>query len=128
MEFHHIGIATREAAELADVFSELSNVPIVHDEVVDGKKLVFLELDGGGLLEFLQPGGEDNIDRFLREHGPGIHHVALETDDIQGALDAASQAGADLVDDVPRPGSRGTRIAFVDPKSTGGILLEFVED
>ena len=128
MDFHHIGIATREAEELATLFSELTRAPIVHNEVVDGKKLVFLELDDGGLLEFLQPGGEDNIDRYLRENGPGIHHVALETDDVQASLDAAKEAGADLVDETPRPGSRGTKIGFVDPASTGGILLEFTEE
>lgn len=128
MQFHHIGIATREATELASIFAELTNAPIVHDEVVDGKKLVFLELDDGGLLEFLQPGGEDNIERFIGENGPGIHHVALETDDVQASLDAASAAGADLIDEEPRPGSRGTQIGFVDPRSTGGILLEFTEE
>jgi methylmalonyl-CoA/ethylmalonyl-CoA epimerase len=128
MDFHHIGIATREAEELAAVFAELTGAPVVHDEVVDGKRLIFLELDDGGLLEFLQPGGEDNIERYLGENGPGIHHVALETDDIKAALDGAREAGAELLDDQPRPGSRGTQIAFVDPKSTGGILLEFTQD
>ncbi|MGM0592260.1 MAG: VOC family protein [Halobacteriota archaeon] len=128
MDFHHIGIATREADELAAIFSELTNAPIVHEEVVDGKKLIFLELDGGGFLEFLQPGGEDTIEKFIRNYGPGIHHVALDTDDVQASLDAASEAGAELLDEVPRDGSRGTKIGFVDPKSTGGILLEFVQD
>jgi methylmalonyl-CoA/ethylmalonyl-CoA epimerase len=67
------------------------------------------------------------VARYLDEQGPGLHHVALATDEIEGALAAARGAGVELIDESPRPGAWGHEVAFCHPKSTGGVLVEFVE-
>lgn len=127
MQFDHVGVATDDAAGLADLFESLLGTPIAHEEKFDGMRVVFLDC-GDGYLELLEPlGDEGAISRFLDREGPGLHHVALATDDIEGALDAAREMGVELVDEEPRPGAWGHDVAFLHPKSTGGVLVEFVE-
>lgn len=128
MDFHHIGVPTEDAAELAELYSELFEMPVVHEEQIEDKTIVFLELDTGGYVELLEQEGEGNITNYLEEHGPGIHHFAYETDDIEAALENARALGVDLIDEEPRPGSWGSTIAFLDPDLTGGVLFEFVEE
>jgi methylmalonyl-CoA/ethylmalonyl-CoA epimerase len=83
---------------------------------------------GEGHVELLRPLGPDTaVGRFLAKDGPGLHHVAYGTDDIQSALDAVRGAGLRLIDEQPRTGIRGSRVAFLHPKSTGGVLTELVE-
>jgi methylmalonyl-CoA/ethylmalonyl-CoA epimerase len=127
MRFDHVGVAARDAADLADLFDGLLGAPVAHEETFDGMAVVFLELDGGGYLELLEPADGGAIADYLDREGPGIHHVALATDDIAGALDRARELGVDLVDEVPRPGAWGHEVAFLHPRSTGGVLVEFVE-
>ncbi|RLM59876.1 methylmalonyl-CoA epimerase [Halobellus sp. Atlit-31R] len=124
--FDHVGVATTDGAELAATFETLFEAPLVHEEVFDGMALRFLEL-GDGYLELLEPAADGTIARFLDGHGPGIHHVALRTDDVRAALDRARDAGVALVDEEPRPGAWGHEVAFLHPKSTGGVLVEYVE-
>jgi methylmalonyl-CoA/ethylmalonyl-CoA epimerase len=128
MEFHHAGIATRNAGELAELYGELFGADCVHEEEFHGMYVCFLSV-GDGYLELLEPvSGEGTIAEYLDRNGPGIHHLAVETDDIEGALDAARDLGVDLVDEQPRPGAWGHRVAFLHPGSTGGVLFEFVEE
>jgi methylmalonyl-CoA/ethylmalonyl-CoA epimerase len=128
MEFDHAGIATDNLDGIADLYGSLFDAPVAHEEEFDGLRVAFLDL-GNGSLELLEPlpGADGAIPRYLDDHGPGIHHLALRTDDIEGALDAAREAGVDLVDEVPRPGAWGHDVAFLHPASTGGVLVEFVE-
>ncbi|OYR44682.1 MULTISPECIES: methylmalonyl-CoA epimerase [unclassified Halorubrum] len=126
MRFDHVGVATRDAADLADLFEGLLHAPIAHEETFDGMDVVFLELDGG-YFELLEPDDGGAIADYLDREGPGIHHVALATDDLRGALDRARDLGVDLVDEEPRPGAWGHEVAFLHPRSTGGVLVEFVE-
>ena len=126
MHFDHAGIATDDATELAELFSELFEVDVVHEEEFDGMKVIFLET-GDGYFELLEPLEDGTIARYVEENGAGIHHLALATDDIEGALERAREMGIDLVDEEPRPGAWGHTVAFLHPKSTGGILIEFVE-
>jgi len=126
MEFDHAGIATDDAAALAEQYSALLEAPVVHEEEFDGMRIVFLDV-GGGYFELLEPLGEEGaIASFLGDNGPGIQHLALATDDIEGALDRARDQGVELIDEQPREGAWGHDVAFLHPKSTGGILLEFV--
>ncbi|MBB6645976.1 methylmalonyl-CoA epimerase [Halobellus ruber] len=125
MSFHHLGIATADGADLAATFEGLLGAPVVHEESVDGMTVRFLELDGG-YFELLEPRAEGTIARYLDRHGPGIHHVALATDDVASALDRARDLGIDPVDEAPRPGAWGHEVAFLHPDSTGGVLVEFV--
>ncbi|WP_290809886.1 methylmalonyl-CoA epimerase [Halovivax sp.] len=126
MQFDHAGIATDDAAALAELFVDLCGVSLAHEEVFDGMRVVFLDC-GNGYLELLEPEADGTIARYLDEHGPGIHHLAFETDDAAAALDRARELGIGLVDEEPRPGAWGHEVAFLHPKDTGGVLVEFVE-
>ncbi|WP_255167962.1 methylmalonyl-CoA epimerase [Natrononativus amylolyticus] len=126
MRFDHAGIATDDAAALADLFSSLFDAEIAHDETFDGMRVVFLALENG-YFELLEPLEEGTIAGYLERHGPGIHHLAVETDDVEAALETAREAGIELVDEEPRPGAWGHSVAFLHPRDTGGVLLEFVE-
>jgi methylmalonyl-CoA/ethylmalonyl-CoA epimerase len=81
-------------------------------------------VDEGTAIEVIAPAGNAGIQRFLDKRGPGLHHICLEVDDIDGALDALRAAGVPLIDDAPRPGARGHRVAFLHPAATGGVLFE----
>jgi len=127
MRFDHVGVATRDADTLVDLFGTLLSAPVAHRETFDGLDVTFLDL-GNGYLELLEPlDDEGAIPRYLDREGPGIHHVALETPDVAAALDVAREYGVDLVDESPRPGAWGHDVAFLHPGSTGGVLVEFVE-
>jgi methylmalonyl-CoA/ethylmalonyl-CoA epimerase len=126
MELDHIGVATDDAAGLAGLYADLFGTPVVHEETFDGMLVVFLELDGN-YFELLEPLEEGTIGSYLDRSGPGVHHVALRTPDIEAALDRVQRAGVDLVDEEPRQGAWGHTVAFLHPKSTGGVLVEFVE-
>ena len=126
MEFDHIGVATTAAADLADLYADLLGTPVAHEETFEGMSVVFLEL-GDGYFELLEPRDDGAVARYLDRHGPGIHHVALRTPDIDRSLERARGLGVDLVDEEPRPGAWGHTVAFLHPKSTGGVLVEFVE-
>jgi methylmalonyl-CoA/ethylmalonyl-CoA epimerase len=127
MHFDHAGIVTDDADALAEAYSELLDVPVAHRETFEGMAVVFLDT-GDGHFELLEPLDDDAaITRFLDENGPGIHHVALATDDIEAALRRADGMGVERIDEEPRPGAWGHEVAFLHPKDTGGILVEFVE-
>jgi len=127
MRFHHAGIATDDAERLAGLYGELFAAPTVHDEQFDGMTVMFLELDGG-YFELLEPLEKGPIADYLDSHGPAIHHLAVSTDDIDAALATARDCGVDCIDDEPRPGAWGHDVAFLHPNSTGGVLIEFVDD
>ena len=126
MEFDHLGVATDDAAGLAELYADLLDAPVVHEETFDGMSVVFLAV-GGGYFELLEPTDGGPIARYLDRNGPGIHHVALETADIAASLRRARELGVECIDEEPRPGAWGHTVAFLHPKSTGGVLVEFVE-
>jgi methylmalonyl-CoA/ethylmalonyl-CoA epimerase len=126
MKFDHAGIATDDADALADLYAELVGAEVVHEEVVDGLSLTFLDL-GNGYFELLEPVEEGTVSKYLERNGPSIHHLAVETDDIEAALETARDLGVDLIDEKPRPGAWGHDVAFLHPRSTGGVLIEFVQ-
>jgi len=126
MELDHVGIATPDAAGQAAAVSELLDASVVHREEFDGLDVIFVELSAG-YLELLEPLEDGTVQRFLDREGPGLHHLAFRTDDIEAALAHATDLGIDLIDEKPRPGAWGHQVAFLHPASTGGVLLEFVE-
>jgi methylmalonyl-CoA/ethylmalonyl-CoA epimerase len=126
MDFDHAGIATRDADALAEQYAALLDAGVAHEETFDGMQVVFLDL-GNGFFELLEPLEGGTIDDYLAEHGPGIHHLALQTGDIDRALERAREHDVDLVDEEPREGAWGHDVAFLHPASTGGVLLEFVQ-
>ena len=127
MQFHHAGIATDDAAGLADRYAALFDAPIVHEERFDGMEIIFLAFDNS-YFELLEPRDKGPIAGYLDERGPGIHHLAVATDDIGAALSTAADHGIDRIDEEPRPGAWGHEVAFLHPSSTGGVLIEFVAD
>lgn len=127
MQIDHFGIATPDADALAGLFVDLIDAPVVHEEVFENLSIRFLDL-GNGYFELLEPlTDEGPIARYLDRNGPGIHHAAMETADIERALDTARDLGIRLIDESPRAGAWGHDVAFLHPDSTGGILLEFVQ-
>ncbi|ESP88073.1 methylmalonyl-CoA epimerase [Candidatus Halobonum tyrrellensis] len=126
MELHHAGVATDDAAALADLFVNVLGCEVAHEETFDGMDVVFLDCSNG-YLELLEPHEGGTIARYLDREGPGIHHLAFATDGVGRALDRARESGVELVDETPRPGAWGHDVAFLHPGSTGGVLVEFVE-
>ncbi|ELY86415.1 methylmalonyl-CoA epimerase [Natrinema altunense] len=126
MHFDHAGIATDDATALAALYGDLFGLEIAHEEEFDGMRVVFLDC-GDGYFELLEPLEEGTIARYLEDNGAGIHHLALATDDIEGALETVRDHDVALIDEEPRPGAWGHSVAFLHPADTGGILIELVE-
>jgi methylmalonyl-CoA/ethylmalonyl-CoA epimerase len=124
---HHAGIATDDADALAATYTELLGCQRVHEERFDDMLVLFLEFDNG-YFELLEPRDGGTIADYLDAHGPGVHHLAVATPDIEGALARSRELGVELVDEKPRPGAWGHEVAFLHPRSTGGVLVEFVSD
>ena len=125
----HIGVAVSDLDEAADLYRERFQMAEQHRETVEeqGVEAILFEV-GEGHVELIAPLTEDSgVGKFLAKNGPGLHHVAYATDDIESALSAVSEAGLRLIDKEPRRGIRGSRVAFLHPKATGGVLTELVE-
>jgi methylmalonyl-CoA/ethylmalonyl-CoA epimerase len=125
----HIGVAVEDLDEAVALYSERFGMPVQHRETVEeqGVEAVLLGV-GESHVELLRPLSADTaVGKFLERNGPGLHHVAYGTDDIESALDSVRGAGLRLIDESPRTGIRGSRVAFVHPKSTGGVLTELVQ-
>ena len=125
----HIGVAVEDLDEAVALYEGRLGMPFQHRETVEeqGVEAVLLGV-GESHVELLRPLAADTaVGRFLERSGPGLHHVAYGTDDIESALEAARSAGLRLIDERPRTGIRQSRVAFVHPKSTGGVLTELVE-
>ena len=123
----HIGVAVENLADALAFYRDVLGLDPRAAESADGATIVSLPF-GGPEVELLEPTTPDGpIARFLAKRGPGIHHVCYEVTDLDAALDRCRAAGYRLVDDTPRTGAHGRRIAFVHPKSTAGILIELTE-
>jgi methylmalonyl-CoA/ethylmalonyl-CoA epimerase len=125
----HIGVAVDDLDGAIKLYSESFGMREQHRETIEAfdVEAVLLEV-GEGHVELLRPlSPETAVGRFLERSGPGLHHVAYQTDDIDSALESARAAGLRLIDEQARTGIRGSRVAFVHPKSTGGVLTELVE-
>lgn len=125
----HVAIAVASIDDVLPAFEAASGGRGSPRERVEtqGVELCFVGA-GDGKLELLQPLGPDTpVGRFLAKRGPGLHHIAYRVPDIEAALRAAEARGLELVDRSPRPGAHGHRVAFLHPRSTGGVLVELVE-
>jgi methylmalonyl-CoA epimerase len=125
----HIGVAVEEIEPALERYRDSFQMQVAHREVVQeqGVEAVLLDV-GDGHVELLAPLGADTpVGRFLARRGPGLHHVAYRVPDIEATLDALRQAGLELIDQQPRTGVRGSRVAFMHPRATAGVLTEIVE-
>lgn len=123
---HHIGIATSNLAESTGIYGAFIKGLSVHYEEVPSQKVKVAAIEvGESRLEFLEPTSPDSpIAKFMEKKGQGIHHICIEVDDIEQALFQLSAVGYSLIDKEPREGAMGMKVAFVHPKSCGGVLLE----
>lgn len=128
MKLHHIGIAVKELEETVERFRALGLKEAARGIVEEFQVAVSMVSAGEVKLEFLQPLGEGPIQRFLEKRGEGLHHVAFSVENLEQALAELKAHGVKLVDEKPRVGFGGHRVAFVHPKSFGGVLVELVED
>jgi methylmalonyl-CoA/ethylmalonyl-CoA epimerase len=125
----HIGVAVDDLDSALELYRERFGMREQHREFIAAFDLeaVLLEV-GDGHVELLKPlSRESAVGKFLERHGPGLHHVAYQTSDIDSALEQVKAAGLDLIDQEPRIGIRGSRVAFLHPRATGGVLTELVE-
>ncbi|HEV7943107.1 MAG TPA: methylmalonyl-CoA epimerase [Solirubrobacteraceae bacterium] len=125
----HVGIAVEDLESSLQVWGERMEMRLAHREVVpeQGVEAVLLDV-GEGHVELLYPLGPDTpVGKFLAKRGPGLHHVAYQVADIDETLVSLTAAGVPLIDQQPRIGIRGSRVAFLHPKGTGGVLTEIVQ-
>jgi methylmalonyl-CoA/ethylmalonyl-CoA epimerase len=127
--FDHVGIVVAALDEAIASYSQQFDVELVQRERVEAHAIDIAMLAAGtGRVELLAPlGGDGMIARFLASHGPGLHHLAYRVPDIDAALATLRERGVALLDEQARGGFAGTRIAFVNPDVTGGVLTELVE-
>ncbi len=125
----HIGIAVEDLDAALTLYERDYAMKLVHRETVSEQGVEAALLDvGENHVELLSATGPDTpVGRFLARKGPGMHHVAYQVDDIEGALAALKQAGLRLIDETPRSGIRSSRVAFLHPATAGGLLTEIVE-
>jgi methylmalonyl-CoA/ethylmalonyl-CoA epimerase len=128
-QIDHVAMAVEDLDEAVALYRDRLGMPFQHRETVAqfGVEAVLMGI-GDAHVELLRPvSAESGVGRFLERHGPGMHHVAYRTDDIDSALESVRAAGLELIDEEPRTGIRNSRVAFMHPKSTGGVLTELVE-
>ncbi len=125
----HVGIAVEELEPALELWREQLGLQLVHREIIEDQGVEAALLDvGENHVELLAPLGEDTaVGKFLAKRGPGLHHVAYQVRDIDATLESIKRAGLQLIDEQPRRGIRGSRVAFMSPAATARVLVEIVE-
>ncbi len=125
----HVGVAVENLDAVLGIYRDQLGMPLVHRETVTEQGVDAALLDvGDGHVELLEPLAPDTaVGKFLSRRGPGLHHVAYRVASVQETLDALTAVGLRLLDETPRAGIRGSRVAFLHPAATGGVLTEIVE-
>ena len=129
-EIDHVAIAVADLEAAIDFYGRVFGATVAHREVVasDGVEEALLQV-AESYVQLLTPTRADSpVARYLEKRGEGLHHIGYRVDDCAAALDAMKAAGAVAIDEAPRPGSRGTTVAFIHPKSAHGTLIELVEE
>lgn len=123
----HVGIAVRDLSAILPFYRDVLGLPEVPLDDADGARIAGLAA-GESLVELLEAGSVGSpIGRFVEKRGPGIHHICFAVDDIDLALERCRQAGVRVIDETPRLGAEGKRIAFLHPSATAGVLVELSE-
>jgi methylmalonyl-CoA epimerase len=125
----HIGVAVEEIDQALELYRDSFELDVAHREIVEeqGVEAVLLDV-GENHVELLAPLAPDTpVGKFLAKQGPGLHHVAYQVADIEATLEKLKQAGLRLIDEQPRTGIRGSRVAFMHPRASAGVLTEIVQ-
>ena len=125
----HVGVAVGDLDQALSLYERTYGMPVVHRETVEsqGVEAVLVEI-GEGHVELLRPlGPETVVGRFIAKRGEGLHHLAYRVEDIDASLARLKETGVELIDAEARIGIRGSRVAFLHPKATGGVLTELVQ-
>lgn len=130
MKIDHLGIATKDLSEALRFWEGALGLENVHAETVEDQKVRVAMLPiGDTRIELLEATSDDSpISKFVEKRGGGLHHIAVLVEDIYGALAKLKESGSRLIDEEPRIGAGGCLVAFVHPSSTGGVLLELVQE
>jgi methylmalonyl-CoA/ethylmalonyl-CoA epimerase len=128
-KINHIGIAVKSLEESIPFYRDQLSMPFAGiEEVAEQRVRVAMLQVGESKIELLEPTSEDSpVAKFIEKNGPGIHHLAYEVNDIEAAIGKLMADGARMIDEKPRNGAHGTRIAFVHPKSSNGVLTELCQ-
>jgi methylmalonyl-CoA/ethylmalonyl-CoA epimerase len=129
-EIDHVAIAVNDLAATVAWYEDVLGARVVHREVVstDGVEEALIAV-ADSFIQLLTPTNDESpVARFLASRGEGLHHVGYRVSDCAAALEAVKSAGGRVIDAVPRPGSRGTTVAFIHPKTIGGTLIELVQE
>lgn len=129
MKINHLGIATKSIDDALKFWGDALGLENVHTETVEDQRVRVAMLPvGESRVELLEPTSDDSpISKFLEKRGGGLHHIAVEVDDIEKALARLRSQGMRLIDESPRVGAEGCLVAFVHPSASGGVLLELVQ-
>ena len=129
MKIDHIGIAVRSLADAVKTYEDVIGLKVSGYETVQDQAVNLAMIPiGDSRIELLEPlHANSPIEKFMAKRGEGMHHIAVEVDDIEAALERFKASGARLIDATPRRGAHNTKIAFIHPASTHGVLLELVE-
>lgn len=123
----HIGLAVEALGQIAPFYRDILGMPEVPLDDADGAKILGLSA-GESLVELLEARHPDTpVGKFIARRGPGIHHICFSVDDLDGTLEKCKSSGVRLIDEKPRLGAEGKRIAFLHPASTAGVLVELSE-
>lgn len=124
----HVAICVKDVDDALAKYKQVLGVePEVREVVASQKTEAVLLPIGETSLELISPRGNEGLEKFLEKRGPGLHHVAIEVEGIEDALATLKALGVPLIDEAPRKGARGHKVAFVHPRATGGVLIELVE-
>ena len=128
---YHVAIAVRKIDEVEKLYETALGLKVHHREVVEEqgvKSSMLVPEDGGTAVELLEPLSDNSpISKFLDKRGEGIHHICFIVDDIQSALNRLKEQGVQLIDESPRIGAYGAKVAFIHPKAMNGVLIELAE-
>jgi methylmalonyl-CoA/ethylmalonyl-CoA epimerase len=129
-DLHHVAIAVKSLAEARSAYEDALGLAATTIELVPDQRVNVLVLFAGPQrIELVEPASPDSpIAKFLERTGGGIHHLAWQVDDVETAIARLKALGVRMIDDAPRLGAHGTTIAFIHPKSTGGVLMELVQE
>lgn len=123
----HIGVAVSDLEAALAIYRDILGLKPSQPVTADGASIVSIKLDEIE-VELMEPISPDSpVAKFIERRGPGIHHICYRVSNLDGTLDECRRLGFQLIDDSPRPGAEGRRVAFIHPKAAGGILLELTE-